>query len=218
MVYAIVPVKPLPIAKGRLADILTPAERRALVLAMIEDVLRALRAARAIDGIGVVSRDGAVLALAEQLGAERLHDHAGDLNGALTRSAAYYQGRGATAALVLPADVPLVAPEEIDRLIGAGRAGAQVVLAPSRDGGTNALYLRPPTAMPFQFGPESRARHLEAARALELAAQTVRSPGLELDIDRPEDLLLLAESEGATAAQRLVRELNIGVRLACISL
>ena len=37
-------------------------------------------------------------------------------------------------------------------------------------------------------------------------------------LDRPEDLLLLAESVGMTAAQRLVREINIAARLACISL
>lgn len=218
MTYALVPVKALDRAKGRLADALAPAERRALVLAMLGDVLAALRAARLVSGIGVVSRDGAVLALAARAGAEALPDRAGDLNGALAEAVAYAEGRGAAAVLVLPGDVPLVAPPEIDGLIAAGGAGPAVVLAPSRDGGTNALYLRPPSALPFQFGPGSLAHHLAAAHARGIAARLVRSPGLDLDVDRPDDLLLLAQAEGATAAQRLVRELNIGARMACASL
>ena len=216
MVYAIVPVKPLHLAKGRLGGILTPGERRSLVLAMLGDVLAALGAARSVSGTSVVSRDPAVLALAARLGAEALFDQAGDLNGALAQAAAYYERRGGTALLVLHADVPLVTPDEIDELIAAGGPGAGVVLAPSRDGGTNALYLRPPAALPFQFGAGSLARHLEGARAAGLDARLFRAPGLELDVDRPDDLLALADLPGATAAQHLVRELSICARLACV--
>ena len=51
MITAIVPAKALDQAKGRLAAILSEAERRELALAMLEDVVRALQSAPAIDAL-----------------------------------------------------------------------------------------------------------------------------------------------------------------------
>src|SRR5215208_6821567 len=119
MISAIIPVKALPLAKSRLRALLSGPERRALVLAMLGDVLAAVGAARGIDYVGVISADPIVLALANVCGAEALPDHAHDLNAALTQAAAHYAARGAAAALALPADIPLVQSREIDALIAA---------------------------------------------------------------------------------------------------
>lgn len=216
MICAIVPVKALALAKGRLSSILTAAERRALVLAMLDDVLTALGAARGVDHVGVISADDTVLAQAQALGAEALHDRAHDLNAALAQAAGHYADAGALATLVLPADVPLVTPDEIERLVAARDGARGGMIAPSRDGGTNALLVWPPLALPFLFGQQSLARHQAAARAGALALRTFHTPGLELDVDRPDDLLLLADADGATAAQRLVRALNLCERMACV--
>ncbi len=209
-VVAVVPVKDLGRAKGRLAPALAPAQRRELVLAMLADVLGALRAARTIGALGgyaVISRDAEVLAFAGAQGAAPLHDRAEDLNEALAQAAGHYARRGAAGLLVLPADVPLVAPAEIARLTRAVSTPG-IAVAPSRDGGTNALLVRPPLALPFLFGVGSLARHLDAARARGLPAALFRAAGLSLDVDSPDDLALLADSPGDTAAQRMVRELN----------
>jgi len=216
MLCTIIPVKSLALAKGRLAGILTPSERRALVLAMLQDVLTAVRATRGVDRVGVVSVDVAALTLAGDMGAEAMSDEASDLNGALAQAATYYAASGAATILVLPADVPLISSGEIERLI-ALRAGVRgVALAPSRDGGTNALLMWPPLALPFLFGHASLASHAQAARKRGIEPQLFRSPGLELDVDRPDDLWALAERDGMTAAQRLVRELSIFERIACV--
>ena len=37
-----------------------------------------------------------------------------------------------------------------------------------------------------------------------------------VDVDRPDDLLLLAERDGQTEAQRLVRELCVAERVMCV--
>ena len=68
-VWAVVPAKPLDAAKGRLAPLLAPAERRALAEALLADVLSALVGASVVDRVLVVSTDPAALALAECLGA-----------------------------------------------------------------------------------------------------------------------------------------------------
>jgi 2-phospho-L-lactate guanylyltransferase len=209
MIAAIVPVKALALAKGRLSALLSAPERRALVLAMLDDVLAALKATHGVSAIGVISADPAVLALAADRGADALPDRAADLNTALAQAAGHYAAAGATAILALPADVPLVSPTEIEQLIAARSTKRGMIITPSHDGGTNALLIWPPMALPFLFGKGSLARHLEAARERGLETQLLRSPGLELDIDRPDDLLLVARTAGDTAAQRLARELGV---------
>jgi len=216
MISAIIPVKALPQAKSRLGALLSAAERRALVLAMLGDVLTAVGAASSIDHIGVISADPAVLMLAAQRGAEALPDQAHDLNTALTQAAAHYAARGAAAVLALPADIPLVQPQAIDGMIATQTAARGMVIAPSRDGGTNALLVWPPLALPFLFGVGSQARHLAAAHERGLAVHEFRTPGMELDVDRPDDLLLLAESDGETETQRLLRELCVAERVMCV--
>jgi 2-phospho-L-lactate/phosphoenolpyruvate guanylyltransferase len=216
MISAIIPVKALPLAKSRLGALLSGPERRALVLAMLGDVLAAVGAAHSIDHIGVISADPTVLALATARGAQALPDHAHDLNAALTQAAAHYAARGAAAVLALPADIPLVQSREIDDLIAARTTPRGMVIAPSRDGGTNALLIWPPLALPFLFGVGSQSRHLSVAHTHALAILEFRTPGLELDVDRPDDLLLLAETDGETETQRLVRELCVAERVMCV--
>ncbi|HEU5102838.1 MAG TPA: 2-phospho-L-lactate guanylyltransferase [Roseiflexaceae bacterium] len=215
MIAAIIPVKTLAQAKSRLGTLLSARERRALVLAMLGDVLASLCMAHRVDRVGVISADPVVLAHASARGAEVLTDHTPDLNTALAQAAAYYAARGATAALVLPADVPLIQSYEIDELIAA-HTSPGLMIAPSSDGGTNALLVGPPLALPFLFGAGSLARHLEAARARELRTDVFQSPGLEIDVDRPDDLLLLAESDGETETQRLARDLCVAERVMCV--
>ena len=55
--WAVLPAKDLVDAKSRLADALSPAERRLLFRTMYEDVLVALSETASLDGIAVVTRD-----------------------------------------------------------------------------------------------------------------------------------------------------------------
>ncbi|HET9224016.1 MAG TPA: 2-phospho-L-lactate guanylyltransferase [Roseiflexaceae bacterium] len=215
MLYAIVPVKPLQLAKGRLSAVLTAPERRTLVLAMLGDVLAALHATEVLRETVVVSSDAEVLALAARLGAAALFEQAQGLNTAYAQAAAFAGLSGATALLALPADLPLVTSHEIAGLVAAGK-DVGMALAPSRDGGTNGLYRSVEAVLPFLFGSGSLARHIGAARSSGLEPRLFRAPGLELDIDQPDDLLLLAEAAGETAAQQVVRELCVDARLACV--
>jgi 2-phospho-L-lactate guanylyltransferase len=216
MIAAIVPVKSLATAKNRLARFLTTPERRALMQAMVADVLSALLATRGVARVGVISPDPAVLGQAAMCGAEPLLDRAGDLNGALAQAAHYYAAEGAGKLLVVHADLPLATPTEIEQMIAEAHEPAGAVLAPSRDDGTNALLVAPPQALPFRFGAHSLALHTAAARERNIDLRLFHRPGLELDIDRPDDLWLLAETAGNTTAQQLARVLNVYDRMAYV--
>jgi 2-phospho-L-lactate/phosphoenolpyruvate guanylyltransferase len=193
---AIIPVKGLAQAKLRLSAVLSPAERRRLVLTMLEDVLSVVSDVSAISDIIVVTPDADVAALAMDRGAQALREEGqGGLNPALVSGLALARSRGAGRALVLPADVPLATAAEIAEIVDSAASGARsvVTVVPSRDGaGTNALLLSPPDAMQPEFGEGSFVRHVAQAVALGLEFRVLRLAGVGADIDEPRDLNVLS--------------------------
>lgn len=192
-VQAVVPVKPLGRALGRLAAVLSPPERRDLQQAMLEDLLDACRACTALAGIVVVTSDPAAATLAHGYGARVLPDHVPPqgMNAAVAVGCADAAAHG-HAALVLTADLPLADPADLAAIIAAAPAAPGAVLVPSQAGtGTNALLIEPATAMPTRLGPESRARHRREAAAAGLTLVEREFPRLALDIDTPADLAAL---------------------------
>lgn len=194
--WALVPIRGIESAKMRLGGDLDPEERAELVTELLRRTLAATRDARLIAGTVVVTMDGAAAEIARRHGAVGLVERAPGLNGAIEAGRSVAQARGASAVLVLPADLPAVSPAAIDELIeGAGRSvstmgtDAVVALVPDRHGeGTNALLVSPPDAIAPAFGAASRARHAAAARAA--GAHLVELGGsLGLDVDTAADLL-----------------------------
>ena len=200
---AIIPVKRLSQAKRRLASVLPAEARRRLVMAMLQDVLDALGQVEQIGTVLVVTPDAQVAEIARKAGASLLGEsRAAGLNAAVSAGLALAQERGATDALVLPADVPMVTPDELRRLVmtamGRGNSQPRALLVPSHDGdGTNALLVSPPGALVPSYGPGSFVRHLAQAVARKLDVQVLQAPGqslgLALDIDEPRDLDRLFE-------------------------
>jgi len=189
--WLLVPVKPLGEGKSRLAHQLNAVQRAELSRRLLAGVLGAAQEAGVLTGMLVISRDPAVLSQAAAAGAVPLHEATTGLNEALSQGRAVALSRGAEAVLVLPADLPLIIPQDIRTLYAEGEAGPGIVIAPSHDGGTNALLLRPPTAIEFAFGPHSFTRHCALAAAAGLPQRVVDSPTLAFDIDWPQDLALM---------------------------
>jgi 2-phospho-L-lactate/phosphoenolpyruvate guanylyltransferase len=196
---AILPIKTLDAAKQRLAEELDPSPRRALVEAMFSDVLVALRRAKLVDQVLVVSKDHGAQRIAGGYGAMVADDEEDGHNGAATRGIARALELGMERALLVPGDCPLLDPTEIDDLIARPVRSPSVLIVPDRHGsGTNALLLTPPDAMAPSFGPGSHDRHSRHAAAAGITAQTVEVPSLALDIDTPEDLAAVAAQLGET--------------------
>ncbi len=187
---AVVPVKRLAEAKQRLAPVLSAAQRRQLVLTMLGDVLRAASEAKGISRVLVVSRDEDVAELARQYDARCLAEPEGsDLNAAVAFGLQAAASSGATSALVLPADVPLITPDAIDAVLGLARTHrTSLAIVGSRDGGTNALLLPLPAPFAPTFGPNSYVGHLTLAREAHLTMAIQRSSPLEFDMDTADDL------------------------------
>ena len=214
---AIVPLKPLGEALGRLSGVLEPAARRDLQVAMLADVLEACGRARGVGEALVVTADPEAAGLARAWGARVVADHdpPRGMNPAVARGLTYAEAAGAGAALVVTADVPLAGPGDLEALLRDAPDPPSAVLAPSRDGtGTNALLVAPPTALAPRLGPGSLARHLALAARRGLRARVLERPGLALDIDTPDDLAALWVSGAPCAARAVCARLALAERLA----
>lgn len=180
-------------AKTRLRPVLGADARESLALLMFENTLAYFtRAGVAAPGrpwpVGVVTASPRIAALASASGAEAIAEPAGGgINAAASAAAAWARGIEAASLLVIHADIPTLADDEIAALLDARRAHG-VVIAGSLDGGTNALLVTPPGAVGFHFGPESAAAHEAAARAAGLASVRLDLPFLSRDMDTPDDL------------------------------
>lgn len=214
MIAALVPVKPLRDAKSRLRPLLLDSQRRALALAMIEDVLHLLRSVHGVLMTAVVSRDPDAHTLARTLGVQAIGSPPGarGVNEALTHASQIIAGQGASMLLVLPIDIPLATHDDIEAIIEAAwEEEPCVVLCPSRRGGVNALAMQPPGIIPFCFGYRGLAAYQREARARDVQCKVLEIHSLSFDVDRPEDLAALlslpTESRSRAVLQAMAPDL-----------
>ena len=182
----IVPVQALASAKSRLAEVLTDAERAELVLAMLGDVLEAVRGVH--DGpLLLVTPDEQYEPAAALAQATLLADSGAGYNEAVRLALASDEVAEAGAAVVVPADQARAQPADVRAALDA-LATHEVVVVPSLDGGTGLLGLRPPGAIEPAYGPDSAVAHEEAARAAGRTVAVLRLASLERDVDTVADL------------------------------
>lgn len=213
--WILIPAKPLAEGKSRLAAALSPQERLALTRRLLQRTLDVALSLAGVAGVVVVSADPKILWLAEQAGAQVLREERinGDgkgfgqewgLNRAVAQAAAFVQTQAGGALLFLPADLPLLQPEDIRAVIRAWDQRADAfVIAPSYSGGTNALLLCPPQAIAPAFGVDSFARHIRLAQDKGLRISVVESPALAWDLDTPEEYRMWMGMQGGVGIHKM---------------
>ena len=197
-IWAIVPVKPLRRGKSRLAGLLTEEQRTGLNRYLLEHTLTILNKISDIEHTLVVSRDPAALALTRSMGGRTvLEDGAPQFNTAIQRATIVAQSQGARAVLILPADLPLVEPADLEALLSQGQTAPVVVIAPDRRrDGTNGLFINPAGLIEYGYGPGSFQRHSQRATQAGATLVVVESDRIGLDLDLPEDLELVGGLKG----------------------
>jgi 2-phospho-L-lactate guanylyltransferase len=193
---AVLPIKRFGSAKQRLDNGLSDGTRRALAEAMVTDVLIALRRAKYVDEVLVVSGETMAVALAAGYDAAAVIDDPDDIghSAAAQRGVQAAMERGATRVLLVPGDCPALDPAELDEMLedAEGVAPPDVIVVPDRHGdGTNALLLTPPDAIQPAFGPGSRERHERLAQEAGATCTAIAVPTLGLDVDTVDDLAAL---------------------------
>lgn len=203
--WAIVPVKPLRRGKSRLAPVLSEDERTLLNYTMLGHTLQVIKNVREIHQVLVISRDPGALALARDLQARTVQEdgNSDSLNEALQRATVVAQLSGAQSVLILPADLPLLDEESLRTFLQLGHTAPVVAIAPDRHHeGTNGLLSNPAGLLTYQFGLHSFEKHKQQAEAFGVRVAVCDLPRLGLDLDVPEDLLLLQDMEGSPVGEQ----------------
>ena len=206
--WVIIPVKRLSEAKSSLSSRLTPEQRRRLVLSMLADVLSAVRQAPSLSRTAVVSPDERVLSFANLHGAESIAEPGLELNEALKLAIRHAISKDVNSVLIVPADLPLLKSVDIENLIAMASAQKDVVIAPSKANGTNALFLRPPDIIDLRFGGESFPLHVKEALRAGVKPRIYRSLTVALDIDEVLDLASIEAHGAGTRAHDFLKSIR----------
>jgi 2-phospho-L-lactate guanylyltransferase len=201
--WALVPLKSPDRAKSRLADVLSPARRASLFLALAERVIRTLRATPGIDYVAVVTASPVIADFSRSLQAHPLLQTAdAGMSAALEVGLRKLHAFAPNRVLMIPGDLPLISPAALEEFFAGAGGDPGVAIAPDRHGvGTNLLLCAPPHAIAPCFGGHSFERHLAAAAAAGIDARVLHIKELALDLDEPQDLEFLQSQNTASAAQ-----------------
>jgi 2-phospho-L-lactate guanylyltransferase len=207
-VFAVVPVKNLSISKRRLSSVFSPQERSLLTLAMLQDVLKALQQS-VVDDIVVIGNDDVVKGMADKFGAFYIEANQDGLNPAIEEAVGWCVREQADWVLVLPADIPLLTSNDVNQIVELGVSAASMVLSPSNDGGTNALFQSIPTLVSACFGPKSFAAHVEEAHRKGVKVRFYSSLNIGNDIDCAEDFKKLLVVKNSTLCREVLEQISL---------
>ncbi|MEU9133967.1 2-phospho-L-lactate guanylyltransferase [Kitasatospora sp. NPDC048540] len=185
----VLPVKPLEVAKSRLAPY-AGARRAELALAFALDTVTAALACPSVARVLVVTGDPAVAGPVRALGALVVDDEPAGRLGGLNPALAHGVARARLFAphapvATLSADLPALRPAELALVLAAAPVGHRAFLADTPGTGTTLLACPPGHRLRPAFGPGSRHRHA-ALGARELPLPGV--PSVRRDVDTGSDL------------------------------
>lgn len=184
---ALVPVKALTDAKSRLAKSLTNMERKKLVLRMLDHVISILQSVHEIEKISIVTPDEEVLSHAAVLGVVGIPEVSPGHNPSLTAAS---QHENTKSLLTISADLPLLNAANISQMIVLSQQN-DIVLAPSKDLGTNAIIMTPPLIIPYLFGTRSFEKYKRQADKQTLSVGIYHNETIAFDVDTIDDLQTL---------------------------
>jgi 2-phospho-L-lactate guanylyltransferase len=165
---ALIPIRTGRTAKRRLAHVLGPDERDALVRSLFDHVAAVVLEA----GLRTVALTPGSIQPPD--GVEVWPDEGAGLNRAVQAALL----RTGVPVLVVHADLPLLSPADVDCVLASE---ADVVIARSEDGGTNGLLMR--RLITPAFGSGSATLHASGARGAGLRVHVLDTPGFATDVD-----------------------------------
>ncbi len=168
-------------AKSRLSSFLTDKEREDFAMAMLSDVAGTLVSSGCFDVVDILStslidHEVANIVLTDSGLNEALNEY-------LKKTSSHSLNEPV---LIIMADVPLISIKNI-RDITASKA--DIVIAPGRMGGTNAIFIRDPSRFHVDYYGASFLKHRDIAQNNGLTVEVFDSFNLSTDIDEGADLV-----------------------------
>ena len=205
----LVPHKSLDRTKTRLRSVFSNEVRIGFSLQMLRHVLHVCRELEESEWLFLCA-PAELAPLAEEYGATLLEGGEKGMRRDVAVSTEDWRIMGRAAMLFVSADLPLLTVDVLGALVEPWRRGADVVLAPDRrERGTNAMMVNEPERFSYAFGevlgPGSFHTHRDQAIGHEMKIAEVRRPGLQLDIDLPDDVMELCRQAPGNALAQYAR-------------
>ena len=184
--------------KTRLSNILPPESRVKLIKLLLTQLLEKLKTLKVqfplifsdilvitpCDEVEKISKAFDIIILKEQ--------NLSGLNSALMKGLSWSLENFYDSSLIIPGDIIDPNSEDIKKILEIGKNSPEsMIICPSSDFGTNALFLTLPTKMKLQFGPNSFFEHQK--EATKRSIETIIAPldSLKNDLDTGKDLKML---------------------------
>lgn len=185
----VVPMKDLSDAKQRLAGAYSAKRRSELARTLFVRLIDLLKNNFPNLVVLVMTPSDTVAELAEARGCVAFRETGNrGLNIAAQRAANWSKAHGFTSQLLIHADIPELCATDIHAVLRHRCTDPSVIICPSRDNGTNLLYTKSPTVIPFCFGPNSCQAHVQAAQDVRASYLQLDLPRASRDVDTPADL------------------------------
>ena len=111
------------------------------------------------------------------------------LNSAVNKGICWSSENLYDSSLILPGDIIDPETEDIKKILEMGKKSKDsMVICPSTDFGTNALFLSLPTRLNFKFGPNSFFEHQKEAKKISIRSIIAPVDSLKDDLDTGKDL------------------------------
>jgi 2-phospho-L-lactate/phosphoenolpyruvate guanylyltransferase len=195
-VFTIVPVKNFERGKSRLASLLTVQERIKLSELFLNNTLNTLTKTPVISQTIIVSSDKRAEEIVKNYDAIFLREKKDQgVNSAVALADTYISEDAAYASIVIPQDLPLLVPEDIECICTAAQKHERcLVICPSRRfDGSNALLRKPPLLLKTNYDNDSYNIHIKNAKASNASVMIIQIKRIMLDIDTIEDIIKLTE-------------------------
>jgi 2-phospho-L-lactate guanylyltransferase len=190
-IFAIVPVKSFENAKSRFGSLLSMHERIKLSGMLLERTICTLKKTPTIQRILLVSSDTRIKGIASKYGVTFLEEskEAG-VNSAVRLADKFCISAGADASLVLPTDLPLIVPEDIDIMCKTVlEKDSCVILCPSyKFDGSNVLFRKPCNIIRTSYDKNSYPNHVLAGIRSNANTRVLFLNRLMIDIDTVNDI------------------------------
>ena len=190
-VFAIVPVKNFERGKSRLQSLLTVEERIKLSELFLDLTLKTLTKTRVISQVVIVSSDKRADEIVKKYDAIFLGEKKDQgVNAAVALADTYISKYIVDASIVIPQDLPLLLPQDIERICKAAQSHERcLVICPSvRFDGSNALLRRPPLLLKTSYEHDSYNIHIKKAKALNASVRIIHIKRIMIDIDTIDDI------------------------------
>jgi 2-phospho-L-lactate guanylyltransferase len=207
----IIPVSSFNNSKTRLSPFLSPDERIKLLKVMLTDITTTI--SKEVDEIVLVSKDDGVKNFAKELQINFVEEknHEKDfLNNAISDAVEEVKVNFPKKdILILPSDIPLLKAEHIATVKNMNN---DLIISPSKGGGTNLLCFNEKFDYKTYFGPMSYFKHLNYANQLGMSINIIESFYVSLDMNTPEDLGELMLHGVGTYTYEFLSSINLVVK------